>query len=69
MTMVPAFQWVIASASSMPFIRLDSSRDRKTGGTGLGLAISHRICRKHEGTLTADESPEGGAHFTITLPI
>ncbi len=52
-----------------PFIRLDSSRDHKAGGMGLGLAISHRICEKHESPRTSDESPEGGARFTITLPI
>ena len=51
-----------------PFVRLDSSRDRKTGGTGLGLAIAHRICTRHRGSLTATESPEGGARFTIALP-
>ena len=51
-----------------PFVRLDSSRERKTGGSGLGLAIAHRICTRHHGSLTAGESPAGGARFTITLP-
>lgn len=51
-----------------PFVRLDSSRDRKTGGTGLGLAIAHRIVARHGGTLTAGESPDGGARFTLAMP-
>ncbi len=41
----------------------------KKGGTGLGLAVSQSIIRRHGGTITAANAPQGGAIFTITLPI
>ena len=37
----------------------------KAKGHGIGLALSHRIITQHGGTLTATNSPEGGAVFTI----
>lgn len=50
-----------------PFVRLDESRDRRTGGTGLGLAIVRSIARHHGGDVVLLES-ERGAHFCIRLP-
>ena len=41
----------------------------KKGGTGLGLSISYSIIRQYGGTITADNAPNGGAVFAITLPI
>jgi two-component system NtrC family sensor kinase len=41
----------------------------KDNGTGLGLSISHDIVQQHNGTLSARNAREGGAVFTITLPI
>lgn len=52
-----------------PFTRLDPSRARNSGGTGLGLAIVKRISQKHEGDVTADDSPLGGARFTLRWPV
>jgi signal transduction histidine kinase len=40
----------------------------KTGGHGVGLALAHRVITEHGGTLSAANSPEGGALFTIRLP-
>jgi len=39
----------------------------KAKGHGIGLALAHRIITQHGGTLTAANSPEGGAVFTIKL--
>jgi nitrogen fixation/metabolism regulation signal transduction histidine kinase len=40
----------------------------KPKGHGVGLALTHRVITQHGGTLTAANSSEGGAVFTIKLP-
>jgi len=41
----------------------------KPKGHGVGLALTHRVITEHGGTLTAANSPEGGAVFTIKIPL
>lgn len=50
------------------FYKADAARARSEG-SGLGLAIAAENVRLHHGTLTAANSPEGGAEFTLTLPL
>lgn len=38
-------------------------------GTGLGLALAARLVQRLGGTITAGHSPEGGAKFTVRLPL
>lgn len=51
-----------------PFVRLDVSRDRRTGGYGLGLAIVSRIMQWHGGEVLLSQSPQGGARFELRWP-
>jgi len=51
------------------FYRADSSREHTSGSTGLGLAIARKLAEAHGGTLTASNHPQGGAVFTLRLPI
>ena len=41
----------------------------KTHGHGIGLALAHRVITEHNGTLTASNSENGGAIFTIKISI
>lgn len=41
----------------------------KTGGTGLGLPIAKGFVEAHKGTITARNRPEGGAEFTMKIPV
>jgi nitrogen fixation/metabolism regulation signal transduction histidine kinase len=41
----------------------------KSEGHGVGLALAHRVLTDHGGTLTASNGPQGGAIFTIKLPV
>ncbi len=38
-------------------------------GSGLGLSISNEILHEHDGAITAENNPDGGACFRIELPL
>jgi two-component system sensor histidine kinase MtrB len=50
------------------FYKADAARTR-SDGSGLGLAIALENVRLHGGTLEAANRPEGGAVFTLRLPM
>jgi signal transduction histidine kinase len=53
----------------IPFVRLESSRNRSTGGTGLGLAIARTIVRNHGGDILLQNRSPKGLRATIRLPL
>lgn len=46
-----------------------SSAELNKGGTGLGLAICRQILQDHQGEISVENHPEGGAVFTVMIPI
>ncbi|MFD7114637.1 ATP-binding protein [Streptomyces microflavus] len=50
------------------FYKADAARTR-SAGSGLGLAITQENVRLHGGTIRAGNLPEGGAVFTVEIPL
>jgi signal transduction histidine kinase len=50
------------------FARLDEARTADSGGAGLGLSIVASVAGAHNGGVTVDDSPLGGARFSMWLP-
>lgn len=51
------------------FYRVDKARARADGGTGLGLTIAKQLVEAHGGTMSAANTPEGGAQVSFTAPV
>lgn len=51
-----------------PFYR-GAGAARTDGGAGLGLAIARNIALAHNGTITAESSPAGGARMIVRIPL
>ena len=49
------------------FFRGANSRHRQ--GSGLGLAIVSQVAAQHGGSVAAANAPDGGAEFTLRIPV
>ena len=58
-----------ASELSLVFNKFYRGEDAKTGGTGLGLSIVKGFVEAHGGTVIAENRQNGGAIFTIKIPV
>ncbi|MEM7801365.1 MAG: ATP-binding protein [Chloroflexota bacterium] len=52
-----------------PFHQLDNDLNRKYEGSGLGLAISKRFCDLIGAQISCQNNVDGGATFTLVLPL
>jgi two-component system sensor histidine kinase KdpD len=58
-----------ASEPSSVFDKFFRGKDAKAGGTGLGLSIVKGFVEAHAGTVIAENRQNGGAIFTIKIPV
>jgi len=58
-------------AEALPHIfeRFYKAEASRQGGTGLGLSIARKLAQAHGGDLIAANYPDGGALFTLRLPL
>jgi len=56
---------IAAADQQRIFDRFWRGKSTQTEGAGLGLAIVQEIMKMHRGTIAVDNSPEGGAVFTL----
>lgn len=59
----PGFPAVVLERPFEPYV------SHKTGGSGLGLAICRKIVAEHDGRITLNNMPTGGALVTILVPL
>lgn len=52
-----------------PFFRGEQTRTQRIPGTGLGLSLVKNTIERYKGTIEVDNSPDGGAQFTVRLPV
>jgi signal transduction histidine kinase/DNA-binding LacI/PurR family transcriptional regulator/AraC-like DNA-binding protein len=52
-----------------PFLSAGGPWREGSGGVGLGLSIARHLALLHFGSLEAESLPEGGAAFTLSLPL
>jgi two-component system, OmpR family, sensor histidine kinase KdpD len=57
------------SELSSVFNKFYRGKDAKAGGTGLGLSIVKGFVEAHKGTVTAANRQNGGALFTMNIPV
>jgi two-component system sensor histidine kinase KdpD len=57
------------SELSSVFNKFYRGKDAKAGGTGLGLSIVKGFIEAHKGTVIAENRENGGALFTIKIPV
>ena len=57
------------SAEELPRIFEPFYTTKKESGTGLGLAVCHGIIASHNGVIAASNNSDGGAKFTVRLPL
>jgi signal transduction histidine kinase len=53
----------------LKYYRAESSRRTGSGGSGLGLYFVRLVAERHSGRVTAENAPQGGARFTLELPL
>jgi signal transduction histidine kinase len=51
------------------FVQEDGSETRQRGGVGIGLALTKALAEAMHGELDARNRAEGGASFTLRLPL